>query len=136
MICWLPICLRSHSDHPRLSIELQLLQRDGIQRAHYRQRPIPDVVREFQSIREKRVLVVDDNLVGTRPEHIARAKDLFRALARANLRKEWIAQATINFADDEELLALAAKAGCSGVFIGFESPHRKGFGSSARNSTF
>jgi radical SAM superfamily enzyme YgiQ (UPF0313 family) len=94
--------------------------------AHYRQRPIPDVVREFQSVREKRVLVVDDNLIGTRPEHIARAKDLFRALAQANLGKEWIAQATINFADDEELLALAAKAGCSGVFIGFESPSPEG----------
>jgi radical SAM superfamily enzyme YgiQ (UPF0313 family) len=94
--------------------------------AHYRQRPIPDVVREFQSVREKRVLVVDDNLIGTRPEHIARAKDLFRAMARANLRKEWIAQATINFADDEELLALAAKAGCRGVFIGFESPAPEG----------
>jgi radical SAM superfamily enzyme YgiQ (UPF0313 family) len=90
--------------------------------ARYRQRAIPDVVREFQAIREKRVLVVDDNLIGTRPEHIARAKDLFRALARANLRKEWVAQATINFADDEELLGLAAKAGCSGVFIGLESP--------------
>jgi len=94
--------------------------------AHYRLRPIPDVVREFQSIRERVVLVVDDNLIGTRPEHIARAKDLFRAMARANLRKEWIAQATINFADDEELLALAAKAGCSGVFIGFESPSPEG----------
>jgi radical SAM superfamily enzyme YgiQ (UPF0313 family) len=90
--------------------------------ARYRQRPIPDVVREFQSVREKHVLVVDDNLIGTRPEHLARAKDLFRALARANVRKQWVAQATINFADDEELLALAAKAGCSGVYIGFESP--------------
>ena len=29
-------------------------------------------------------------------------------------------------ADDEELLALAAKAGCSGVFIGFESPTAEG----------
>ena len=94
--------------------------------AQYRQPPIPDVVREFQSIREKRVLVVDDNLIGTRPEHIARAKDLFRALAQAKLRKEWVAQATINFADDEELLALAAKAGCRGVFIGFESPTPEG----------
>ena len=94
--------------------------------AKYRQRPIPDVVQEFRSIREKRVLVVDDNLIGTRPEHIARAKELFRALARANLRKEWVAQATINFADDEELLALAAKAGCRGVFIGFESPTPEG----------
>ena len=87
----------------------------------YRQRPIADVVREFGAIREKHVLIVDDNLIGTRPEHIARAKDLFRAMIRAKLRKQWIAQATINMADDEELLTLAAKAGCAGVFIGFES---------------
>jgi radical SAM superfamily enzyme YgiQ (UPF0313 family) len=94
--------------------------------AKYRQRPISDVVREFQSIREKRVLVVDDNLIGTSPEHIARAKEMFRAMAQANLQKEWVAQATINFADDEELLVLAAKAGCRGVFIGFESPTPEG----------
>ncbi len=94
--------------------------------AQYRQRSIPEVVREFRSIREKRVLVVDDNLIGTRSEHVARAKDLFRALIQANLRKEWVAQATINFADDNELLALAAKAGCRGIFIGFESPTPEG----------
>jgi radical SAM superfamily enzyme YgiQ (UPF0313 family) len=94
--------------------------------AQYRQRPIPEVVREFQSIREKRILVVDDNLIGTRSEHLARAKDLFRALIQANLRKEWVAQATINFADDDELLALAAQAGCRGIFIGFESPTPEG----------
>jgi radical SAM superfamily enzyme YgiQ (UPF0313 family) len=94
--------------------------------AHYRQRPVAEVVREFQLIREKHVLVVDDNLIGTRSDHIARAKDLFRGMVQANLRKEWIAQVTINFADDEELLALAAKAGCRGVFIGFESPTSEG----------
>jgi len=92
----------------------------------YRQRPVADVVDELRLIREKRVLVVDDNLIGTRPEHIARAKDLFRAMERAKLGKEWVAQATINFADDEELLSLAARAGCKGVFIGFESPTREG----------
>src|SRR3990172_8159462 len=36
--------------------------------AHYRRRPIPDVVREFPLIREKHVLLVDDNLIGTRPQ--------------------------------------------------------------------
>lgn len=87
----------------------------------YRQRPIADVVREFSTIREKQVLIVDDNLIGTRPDHIARAKDLFRAMIQADLGKKWIAQATINMADDEELLTLAAQAGCTGVFIGFES---------------
>jgi len=101
--------------------------------SHYRQRSIADVVREFQLIREKHVLVVDDNLVGTRPEHIDRAKDLFRSMARANLRKKWIAQTTINFADDEELLALAAKAGCSGVFIGFESSNPEGLRELGKN---
>lgn len=94
--------------------------------ARYRQREIPEVVREFRAIPEKRVLVVDDNLIGTSPRHVARAKDLFRALAAERLGKLWIAQATINFADDEELLALAAQAGCAGVFIGFESPAAAG----------
>ncbi len=89
--------------------------------AHYRRRPVAEVVKELSLIREKYVLLVDDNLIGTQPKHIARAKELFRAIAAAKLHKEWIAQATINIADDEELLRLAARAGCRGVFIGFES---------------
>lgn len=92
----------------------------------YRQRPVDQVVREFGEIREKHVLIVDDNLIGTKPEHIARAKELFRALIAANLRKQWIAQVTINLADDDELLELAARAGCTGVFIGFESVSAEG----------
>jgi radical SAM superfamily enzyme YgiQ (UPF0313 family) len=92
----------------------------------YRQRPIDHVVQEFGEIPEKLVLVVDDNLIGTSRRHIARAKDLFTAMIRARLRKRWIAQVTINMADDEELLTLAAKAGCAGVFIGFESPTAEG----------
>ena len=88
----------------------------------YRARPIENVVQEFKLIREKYVLIVDDNLVGIRKDHITRTKHLFRAMIQANLGKKWIAQVTINMADDEELLRLAAKAGCCGVFIGFESP--------------
>ena len=87
----------------------------------FRHRPIEDVVQEFQMIREKYVLVVDDNLVGTRTDHIARTKDLFRAMIRANLRKRWIAQVTINMADDEELVGLAARVltllACNGMGI-------------------
>jgi radical SAM superfamily enzyme YgiQ (UPF0313 family) len=87
----------------------------------FRHRPIDHVVEEFKLIREKYVLVVDDNFVGTRTDHITRTKDLLRAMIRADLRKKWIAQVTINMADDEELVRLAAQAGCLGVFIGFES---------------
>ena len=92
----------------------------------YRQRPIEKVVAEFRTVRERLVLIVDDNLIGTTARHVARAKDLFRAIIHAKLRKKWICQATINMADDDELLALAAKAGCKGVFVGFESPTEAG----------
>lgn len=92
----------------------------------YRRRPVEDVVAEFKLIREKHVLVVDDNLIGTRQDHIARAKELFRAMIDANLGKRWICQATINMADDEELLRLARRAGCIGAFIGFESTSDEG----------
>jgi radical SAM superfamily enzyme YgiQ (UPF0313 family) len=89
--------------------------------ASYRQRPIADVVEEFKSIRESRVLIVDDNLIGRKPEHIERAKEMFRALAAADTGKVWIGQTTVNFADDEELMTLAEEAGCVGLFVGFES---------------
>jgi radical SAM superfamily enzyme YgiQ (UPF0313 family) len=92
----------------------------------YRRRSTESFMREFKMIREDRVLIVDDNLIGTREEHIEGAKDLFRALIRAKHGKTWIAQATINMADDEELLQLAAKAGCVGVFVGFETPNPEG----------
>jgi radical SAM superfamily enzyme YgiQ (UPF0313 family) len=94
--------------------------------ARYRQRPIADVVEEFKTVRESHVLIVDDNLIGRKPEHVERAKELFRGLAEARTGKAWIGQTTVNFADDEELLDLAKKAGCMGVFIGFESATPEG----------
>ncbi len=92
----------------------------------FRHRPIGNVVEEFRLIREKHVLIVDDNLVGTSKNHMTRTKELLQAMIHANLGKKWVAQVTINMADDDELLRLAAKAGCLGVFIGFESPSKEG----------
>jgi radical SAM superfamily enzyme YgiQ (UPF0313 family) len=92
----------------------------------FRHRPIENVLQEFRMIREKNVLIVDDNLVGTRKEHMDSAKILFKAMADAKLGKRFMAQVTINMADDEELIKLAVKAGCFGVFIGFESPNHEG----------
>jgi radical SAM superfamily enzyme YgiQ (UPF0313 family) len=92
----------------------------------YRHRPIDHVVREMKQIEEKYVLVVDDNLFGTRKDHMARSKGLFRAMIDAKLGKRWMCQATANMADDEEMLELAAKSGCFGVFIGFETTTEEG----------
>jgi len=36
-------------------------------------------------------------------------------------KKKWVAQSSLAIADDEELLHLAAKSGCIGLLIGFES---------------
>lgn len=90
--------------------------------SRFRQRPIKDVIEELESVSEDLVLIVDDNLIGTRHEHLERAKNLFRAMVKANLDKSWVAQTTINVANDDELLTLAAEAGCKGLFVGFESP--------------
>jgi radical SAM superfamily enzyme YgiQ (UPF0313 family) len=102
--------------------------------ARYRQRPIADVVEEFKSIPESRVLIVDDNLIGRKPEHIERAKELFRAIAELDSGKKWIGQTTVNIADDEELLDLAEKAGCIGLFVGFESVTVEGLPELGRKS--
>jgi radical SAM superfamily enzyme YgiQ (UPF0313 family) len=92
----------------------------------FRHRPVADVIRELRLIREKVILFVDDNLIGTRRDHLAYSKDLLRAMIREGLTRPWICQATINFADDDELLDLASRSGCQGVFIGFESPTVEG----------
>lgn len=92
----------------------------------FRHRPIADVMAELRLIREKIILFVDDNLIGTRKDHLAYSKDLFRAMIREGLTRPWICQATINFADDDEMLDLAARSGCQGVFVGFESPNAEG----------
>ncbi|UCG88216.1 MAG: B12-binding domain-containing radical SAM protein, partial [Gemmatimonadota bacterium] len=89
----------------------------------YRRRPIRDVIHELQLVPERLLFFADDNLIGTRKDHIEYAKDLFRSMIAHGIKKRWAAQVTINVADDAELLNLAKKSGCIGVYIGFESPN-------------
>jgi radical SAM superfamily enzyme YgiQ (UPF0313 family) len=84
----------------------------------YRNRPVEDVLDDFLTVKRlggNRVLVLDDNPIG----NVAHAKELFRALAP--LHMQWATQCTINIARNEELLALAARAGLRTLTIGFES---------------
>ena len=92
----------------------------------YRFRPVEQVVKEFQLIREKLILITDDNLIGIHRDHFDRAKDLFKTMIRADLGKQWVGQVSINVADDEEVLRLAKRSGCIGLFIGLESPTEEG----------
>lgn len=81
-------------------------------------RPIEDVIRDVKNVRsfpKKFIFFVDDNIIGDKEY----AKRLFKALIP--LKIYWISQATVDIGEDEELVQLAAKSGCFGLFLGFES---------------
>ena len=89
--------------------------------AHYRYRPIPEVIEELRTIPQRNVFILDDNIAGNTPEARERAVELFRAILDSGIRKDWIGQASLNVADDEEVLKYAARSGCRMLFIGIES---------------
>lgn len=90
-----------------------------------RRRDVDDVLAEVESlprsnhIRRKVIPFVDDNIAADP----GRAKELFSGLIPMKIR--WGSQASITFARDEEMVALAAESGCHFLFIGLESMSRK-----------
>lgn len=83
----------------------------------YRTRPVTEVEREIKALRRAPAYIffVDDNIVGD----IRHARELFSMLSQYRLR--WVSQCPISVAQNEKLVRLMAKAGCHGLFIGFES---------------
>jgi len=88
---------------------------------HYRFRPIADVLDELECIPQDYVFFVDDNITGYSTASRDRAGELFEGILSRGIRKTWISQAGINFADDEKLLRLAARSGCRMIFLGVET---------------
>ena len=82
-----------------------------------RRRPFGPLLEELRALKPttKMFFFVDDNFAAD----IAAAGELADAIAPLGIR--WITQMSINAAHDEALLARLARAGCSGVLIGFES---------------
>jgi len=78
-------------------------------------RNVHDVIAEIQHDGRKLLFFVDDNIVAN-PKA---AKELFKALIPLNIK--WMGQASIDMAQDDELLELMNKSGCLGHVIGFES---------------
>jgi len=81
----------------------------------FRLRPIEQVIEEVRRLKKGFVVFVDDNIAGNK----AYAKQLFKALIP--LKINWGSQASLTMARDPELLDLAAKSGCTALFIGVES---------------
>jgi radical SAM superfamily enzyme YgiQ (UPF0313 family) len=87
----------------------------------YRRRPPEQVLAELETIRKKRLFFVDDNIIGYGKESRDQALAIFKGMVERKLDKWWFCQASLNFADDEEVLHWASKAGCKMVFLGLEA---------------
>lgn len=82
------------------------------------QKPVQEVVEDIVRQRARRAIFVDLNLIADKRY----AHRLFEALVPLSI--EWYGLATVLLADDLPLLDLAARSGCRGLLMGFESISR------------
>jgi radical SAM superfamily enzyme YgiQ (UPF0313 family) len=87
----------------------------------YRQRLVSEVLDELETIPQKKIFFVDDNLIGYGKGTEERAIALFKGILERGIKKDWWCQASINFADNDELLEYAVQSGCRMVFLGVEA---------------
>jgi radical SAM superfamily enzyme YgiQ (UPF0313 family) len=81
----------------------------------YLTRDAEQIAAEFQADGQPYAVFIDNNL-GSRPEYL---RELCRTLRP--LDKIWSAAVSIDVTDDPSLVREMALAGCTGVFVGFES---------------
>ena len=79
------------------------------------QKPIEEVVADIRQHYAKKIIFIDLNLIADK----AYAAKLFEALIP--LKVQWFGLSTTLLGKDEPLLKLAARSGCSGLLMGFES---------------
>ena len=94
-----------------------------------RTKAVAQVLAELEQLRaagwRESVFIVDDNFIGNK----ARAKELLRALVEwreGGASFEFITEASLNLADDPELMQLMKDAGFRSVFLGVETPDESG----------
>jgi radical SAM superfamily enzyme YgiQ (UPF0313 family) len=83
----------------------------------YRKRPVEAVLAELQEMRKTGsfAFFVDDNIVADRTYSLR----LFREMTGMGMK--WLSHASLDLAEDPELLAAAGESGCIGLFVGFET---------------
>ena len=95
-----------------------------------RTKAIAQVLAELNQLRaagwRESVFIVDDNFIGNK----ARAKELLKALiewrSQSKTSFDFITEASLNLADDVELMQLMKDAGFTSVFLGIETPDESG----------
>ncbi len=92
----------------------------------YQTRDVEQVVAEFSRAGQPYAVFTDNNL-GSRPEYL---RQLCRALRP--LEKIWSAAVSLDVTDDPTLVREMALAGCTGVFVGFESLNSRNLADSGK----
>ncbi|MGB8261508.1 MAG: B12-binding domain-containing radical SAM protein [Terracidiphilus sp.] len=95
-----------------------------------RTKAVAQVLAELDQLRlagwNDTVFIVDDNFIGNKN----RAKEMLRALAEwrreTGSRFDFLTEASLNLADDAELMQLMKDAGFRSVFLGIETPDESG----------
>ncbi len=83
------------------------------------QKPVCDVVADIRQMGSRRIVFLDLNLISDADY----ARELFTALIPLKIR--WGGLATTTIAWQDELLDLAARSGCRGLLLGFESANQE-----------
>lgn len=98
---------------------------------HYRTRPVQDVLDELETIagKTKNIIFVDDNILGAGSIQVERTKALLNGIIDRKLKLNWFSQATIDIADNDEILYLARKSGCIMLLLGMEAETEAGLAS-------
>jgi radical SAM superfamily enzyme YgiQ (UPF0313 family) len=90
------------------------------------QKPVAHVVEDIKRVGKRRIIFIDLNLISDR----AYATELFEGLIPLNIR--WFGLATSLIGRDRALMELAARSGCAGLLIGFESICESSLGDSRK----
>ncbi len=87
----------------------------------YRRRPTAEILDELETIPNELLFFVDDNIIGYGGHCQEQALELFQGMVQRGLKKQWFCQASLNVADNLDVLEWAGRAGCRMIFLGIEA---------------
>lgn len=88
----------------------------------YRERPVDEVLDEMELSKDKPYMfIVDDHIVNNSKNAQQRAISIFKGIINRGLKRHWFCQASLNVADNEEVLKWAHKSGCYAILTGIEA---------------
>ena len=80
------------------------------------------ILQDLEQLRDEQLVIfTDENFIGYKKRDHEDRKQLLREMIKRKFKFSWGCQASLNIAEEPELMDLMYKAGCKGVFIGFES---------------